>query len=396
MAEGMSEGERLKVAVVGVGLIGEQHAEAWASHPRTRVALVCDLDEERARAAAARLGCDWTTSVDDVAASDVEICSVVTPDFAHRAPAVRLAEAGKHLLIEKPLATTSDDGRAIVQAARASGVRATVSLGNRWMPQIQQARESVQAGEIGEPTMFYARLSDTIDVPTRMLAWAGRSGPQWFLFSHTMDYLRWILGQEAIEVYAVGQKKILAARGIDAFCQAARELEAAGVRAICTSCGFLALHQRTLAASVQVPVFSSSLLQVPLALAALGPARAVGVVTFKAAALTPAHFAEVGVPSLDRVRVLGLERAPAFYQPIAEDHDRLDPSAAERQIVTLVAAWIRDHPDIGALVLECTNLPPYAGAIRRATGLPTWDVVTLVRWARASMGGGKESGRRRS
>jgi predicted dehydrogenase len=209
--------ERRKVAVVGVGLIGEQHAMAWHNDPRTTVSLVCDLNEERARAVAARLGCDWTTNLEDVANSDVELCSVTTPDFAHREPAVRLAEAGKHLLIEKPLATTAEDAQAIVRAARGSGVKATVSLGNRWMPQIQQARESVQAGEIGEPTMFYARLSDTIDVPTKMLSWAGRSGPQWFLFSHTMDYMRWILGQEPIEVYAVGQKKILPELGIDAF-----------------------------------------------------------------------------------------------------------------------------------------------------------------------------------
>jgi predicted dehydrogenase len=209
--------EQRKVAVVGVGLIGEQHAEVWNGHPRSRVTLVCDLNAERAQAVAAKLGCAWTTSIEEVAASDVEICSVVTPDFAHREPAVRLAEAGKHLLIEKPLATTSEDAQAIVRAARGAGIKATVSLGNRWMPQIQQARDSVQAGEIGDPAMFYARLSDTIDVPTQMLSWASRSGPQWFLFSHTMDYMRWILGQEPIEVYAIGQKKILPELGIDAF-----------------------------------------------------------------------------------------------------------------------------------------------------------------------------------
>lgn len=209
--------EPIKVAVVGVGLIGEQHAEEWNRDPRTRVTLVCDLNEERARAAAQKLGCDFTTSVDDVAASDVQIASVVTPDFAHRDPAVTLAQAGKHLLIEKPLATTSQDAQAIVRAARQAGISATVSLGNRWMPAIQQARDVVQAGEIGEPVMFFSRLSDTIDVPTKMLAWAGRSGPQWFLFSHTMDFMRWILGQEAVEVYAVGQKKLLPELGIDAY-----------------------------------------------------------------------------------------------------------------------------------------------------------------------------------
>jgi hypothetical protein len=168
---------------------------------------------------------------------------------------------------------------------------------------------------------------------------------------------------------------------IDVFCDAARELEAAGVGAITTSCGFLALHQQTLAAAVSVPVFTSSLLQVPLALAAVGPRRNVGVVTFKAEALTPAHFAAAGVPSLDRVRVVGLESAPAFYRPIAEDLPALDVAAAEREIVAIVAAWAASQPGLGALVLECTNLPPYSATIQAATGLPVWDIVTLVHWA---------------
>jgi hypothetical protein len=172
---------------------------------------------------------------------------------------------------------------------------------------------------------------------------------------------------------------------VEAFCGAARDLEAAGVRAIATSCGFMALHQQALAASVRVPVFTSSLLQVPLALTALGPAQAVGVVTFKAGALTPPHFAAVGVACLDRVRIVGTEGAPAFYRPIADGLDTVDVAAAEREIVGLVSEWVARHPEIGALVLECTNLPPYSAAIHHATGLPTWDVVSLVRWAHAAL-----------
>ncbi len=173
---------------------------------------------------------------------------------------------------------------------------------------------------------------------------------------------------------------------VDAFREAARELEAAGVSVITTSCGFLALHQQTLADAASVPVFTSSLLQVPLALAAISSRRKVGVVSFKAEALTPAHFAAVGVSSLDRVSILDLESAPAFYRPIAEDRPTLDVAAAEREIVETVAAWASSQPDLGALVLECTNLPPYSAAIQRATGLPLWDVVTLVRWAYAAVG----------
>lgn len=207
----------VSAAIVGVGLIGEQHAQAWRANPRADVALVCDVDGARARAVADQLGCDATSSLDDVAASDVQAVSIATPDFAHRDAAVRLAQAGKHLLVEKPLATSAEDARAIVHAARAAGVLGTVNLGNRWNPQMIQAREAVRAGEIGEPVMLHARLSDTIDVPTKMLSWAARSGPHWFLFSHTMDVARWVLGQEAVEVYAIGSKGVLAEQGIDAW-----------------------------------------------------------------------------------------------------------------------------------------------------------------------------------
>ncbi|MCA9859416.1 MAG: Gfo/Idh/MocA family oxidoreductase, partial [Thermomicrobiales bacterium] len=124
---------------------------------------------------------------------------------------------GKHLLVEKPLATKTAEANEIATRSREKGLKVTVNLGNRWNGQFQSIHGAVQDGEIGDPVYAYCRCSDTIWVPTQMLSWAGRSGPQWFLFAHTMDLLRWFLGQEAKDVYAVGSKKILAERGIDAF-----------------------------------------------------------------------------------------------------------------------------------------------------------------------------------
>ena len=99
----------------------------------------------------------------------------------------------------------------------AKGLKLTSISGNRWNPTYQSIRDSVQSGEIGDPVMSYSRTSDTIWVPRTMLSWAGKSGPQWFLFAHTMDMVRWILGQEAREVFAIGEKKILKSEGIDAY-----------------------------------------------------------------------------------------------------------------------------------------------------------------------------------
>jgi predicted dehydrogenase len=208
---------RVKTAVIGVGLIGEQHAESYVENPRADLVMVADMNGERARSVGERLGCRFTTSLDEVAASDAEIVSIATPDFAHFEPAKAMLEAGKHLVVEKPLATTTAEAKALVELAQAKNLKMTINLGNRWNPTFQSMRESVQSGEIGEPVMAYSRTSDTIWVPRTMLSWAGKSGPQWFLFAHTMDLLRWMLGQEAHEVYAIGEKRILKAEGIDAF-----------------------------------------------------------------------------------------------------------------------------------------------------------------------------------
>jgi predicted dehydrogenase len=208
---------RVRTAVVGVGLIGEQHADAYHDYDRSELILVHDLNADRARDVGERFNCRWTTDLNEVAASDAAVVSIATPDHLHFAPTMQMLNAGKHVVVEKPLATTGEQARQMVDLARDRGLKMTVNLGNRWNPNFINVRESVQAGEIGDPVFAYCRCSDTIWVPTTMLSWAGRSGPQWFLFAHTMDLLRWILQQEATEVYAVGTKRILAAKGIDAF-----------------------------------------------------------------------------------------------------------------------------------------------------------------------------------
>jgi Asp/Glu/hydantoin racemase len=172
---------------------------------------------------------------------------------------------------------------------------------------------------------------------------------------------------------------------VDAFCDAARELEADGVRAICTSCGFLALHQQALARAVTVPVFTSSLLQIPSLLAALPEDRKVGVLTINRRALTPAHFVAVGVGCLDRLVLAGLEAAEALYRPIMDNSGPLDVGAASEQVTAAARELAVAHPEVAALVLECTNLPPYSARIQQATGLPVWDAIGLVRWVHGAV-----------
>jgi Asp/Glu/hydantoin racemase len=163
------------------------------------------------------------------------------------------------------------------------------------------------------------------------------------------------------------------------FAEAARELVEAGCQVITTSCGFLAIFQRELAREVPAPVATSALLLVPMVARLLGPGQKVGILTARSHALTERHFNGVGWSSQDTpVVVAGMEDEPAWQASIGGNLPKLDRAAVEAAVVRKAASMVEREPGIGAFVLECTNLPPYAAALQRATERPVFDVVTLV------------------
>jgi len=166
---------------------------------------------------------------------------------------------------------------------------------------------------------------------------------------------------------------------LPAFVEGARALEREGVRAITTNCGFLAQFQAELTAAVTVPVFTSSLMLVPLVHRMLPPDRAVGILTVDASSLRPEHFAGAGIGPEVPVRVAGLETEKEFTHVLLDDQLELDVEAARQEHQAVVRRLVDAHPEIGALVLECTNMPPYRAEIQAATGLPVFDITTLVR-----------------
>jgi hypothetical protein len=174
---------------------------------------------------------------------------------------------------------------------------------------------------------------------------------------------------------------------LDLFLEAARELEAHGVRAITTSCGFLAAFHRELAAAVSVPMLTSSLLQVPLVSRLLRPDQKVGILTERPH-LTERHFAGVGWSPRDvPVVVTSLPDGAVFPTVCIDNGLDADTSVLEAEMVELARTTIRQHPEVGALVLECTNFVPYSQAMRRAVGLPVYDLHTLVMWATLGLDG---------
>jgi Asp/Glu/hydantoin racemase len=181
---------------------------------------------------------------------------------------------------------------------------------------------------------------------------------------------------EGADVASVVQSGPLPQALIAAFIAAGRELVEEGATLITTSCGFLVTAQAALQAALPVPVVTSSLLQVPALQAALPPGRRVGVVTFDARRLGPAHLAAAGAAA--DTPVIGLEGGSELHRVVAGDLPKLDARAAEADLLAAGAALKARCPGLGAVVLECTNLPPYRAALARHLRLPVHDLVTLV------------------
>lgn len=171
---------------------------------------------------------------------------------------------------------------------------------------------------------------------------------------------------------------------LDDFLDAAADLVAQGAEAITTNCGFLSLFQRELAAHVRVPVATSSLIQVAWVQAMLPPGQRVGVITVSAQSLTPRHLEAAGVP-LDTPFV-GTENGREFFRVLIRgEKPDMDIAAAAQDILDAGRTLVARHPAIGAIVLECTNMPPYAHALREVLGLPVYDIYSLITWLHAGL-----------
>ena len=158
-----------------------------------------------------------------------------------------------------------------------------------------------------------------------------------------------------------------------------------GIKAITTSCGFNAIFQRELARAAGVPVLTSSLLQVPFVRLLHGPQSEIGIITANAGALGPQHLAAAGIASMDGMHILGLEQCPEWNRMFAEPKADIGLEAIEQEVLGTARRALEQHPGIRAFVLECTDLPPYSEAIRRQSGLPVFDFITMVNYLHSAI-----------
>ena len=166
------------------------------------------------------------------------------------------------------------------------------------------------------------------------------------------------------------------------FIDAGRELIADGVDGITTNCGFLALYQNELSEALQVPIASSSLMQISMVNSLLPGNKRAGILTISASSLNAAHLSAANVP--DNTPIGSTEGGAEFTRAILDSEPEMDIAAARADNVAAAKALAAD-PSIGAIVLECTNMVPYAADIRAATDLPVFSIYNFIVWFQASL-----------
>ena len=198
--------DKIRAGVVGVGLMGRLYGRLLKELPQAELTAVYDVDAERAAEVGAELGTKAFASVEALL-SQVDAVFICSPDRAHLEPVLAAAAAGKHVFVEKPLATSSEEGLQMVEAAEEAGIVFMVGHVLRFDPRYIHARNAVAAGDVGEVIHMFARRNTYIDQGRHYASW---TTVPWFLGIHDIDALMWICGSPIISVYARGARKLLA------------------------------------------------------------------------------------------------------------------------------------------------------------------------------------------
>lgn len=174
-------------------------------------------------------------------------------------------------------------------------------------------------------------------------------------------------------------------RVLHAMIDVAGQLIDQGAKAITTSCGFNAIFQKELSRALSVPVLTSSLLQIPLIRSILGESSPIAVITAHGDSLTSRHFESVGVTNLSGIHVAGLEQNREWRKIFESPTEPIDIDQFRQDLVEL-AVSLTTHQKSKAILLECTDLPPFAAEIRQATQTPVYDFVSLINFAQETTG----------
>lgn len=212
----MTNLNRLRLGVIGTGILGSRHARVWHELSDTELVAVCDLDGARAESVAQQYNARAFTDYRKMfAGAQLDAVSVATPDHLHREPVLAALDAGLHVLQEKPLATNADDAHAIAEAAETSNKIVMVNFSQRFVTDHIWLHDAIARGEIGAPRMVLSIKHDNISVPSNMIrSWSQGTSPIYFMSSHDLDLVHWFLGRDPVSVMAQETRGTLDAQGI--------------------------------------------------------------------------------------------------------------------------------------------------------------------------------------
>ena len=167
---------------------------------------------------------------------------------------------------------------------------------------------------------------------------------------------------------------------VDSFVEAANGMIEDGTMVISTSCGFNVIFQKELSSRLDVPVFTSSLLQVPLVCRSLKEGQSLAVITANRTFLTEKHLQAAGITPDMPVHIFGLEECPEWNRIFTDPEKDLDLNIVKSEVIGLAGEAVEKYDDLGAFVLECTDLPPFSKEIRQTFNLPVFDFITMAKY----------------
>lgn len=224
--------EKVGFGLIGCGIWGDVHARTLSQSSNSQLIGVCDLNRDKAIQFAEKYNVPYLyDDVDSILDNkDIKAISIATPDFTHTDLICAALEAGKHVITEKPMATTLEDCYRVIKLRDEKGVKLMVNYSNRWKTPFIHVKKLITSGELGDLLMVNIKLNDTVFVPTKMLSWASKSNSLHFLGTHLVDLIRWISGSEINRVYSVSRSNLLKGMGIDTpdFFQSILELKTGG------------------------------------------------------------------------------------------------------------------------------------------------------------------------
>jgi predicted dehydrogenase len=194
----------VKIGVIGVGYMGELHAKVCSEINYVKLLAVTDINEERGKEIAKKYNTKWYRDYNDMLKKeDIDAVIISTPEHLHLDPAIAAAEAGKHMLIEKPLATNVKDAEEIIKYAEKNGVKLMVGFIERFNPIFLTIKQTINDGNIGVPMLLYTKRVNPLFIGERV---GSRTNTLWWSGIHDIDLMHWFLEDNAYRVYAEGKK----------------------------------------------------------------------------------------------------------------------------------------------------------------------------------------------